>query len=50
MSIQNHMKGAANALRELYAEEIREGIWVNPLQGSLENYLCSEDGKPIYLR
>ena len=50
MSIQNHFKGASNALRELYAEEIREGIWVSPTSGSLENYLCTEDGKPIYLR
>ena len=49
MCLQNHFKGATNALRELYATEVKERHWLDP-SGNLENYLSTEDGKPIYLR
>ena len=50
MVLQNHFKAGTNALRELYASEIKQANWVNPSKGSFENYLCTEDGNPIYLR
>ena len=49
MCLQNHFKGATNALRELYAAEVKAKRWIDP-SGNLENYLSTEDGRPIYLR
>ena len=50
MAIQNHFKAGTTALRELYAQEIREANWINPSKGTFQNYLCTPEGKPIYLR
>ena len=50
MIMQNHFSGATNALRELYAQEIKAANWVNPSLTEFNNYLCMEDGSPIYLR
>ena len=50
MEVQNHFKAGTNALRELYSQEIRESNWINPSKGTFESYLCTPEGKPIYLR
>ena len=50
MVMQNHFKAGTNAIRDLYAQEIKAANWINPSIGTFENYLCTKDGKPIYLR
>lgn len=50
MVLQNHFKASTNALRELYAEQIKSANWINPSKGTFESYLCTHDGKPLYLR
>ena len=50
MVLQNHFKEATNALRELYASEIKAANWINPSKGTFENFLCTPEGSPIYLR
>ena len=50
MVLQNHFKAGTNALRELYASEIKATNWINPSKGTFENYLCTKEGFPIYLR
>ena len=50
MCLQNHFKAGTNALRELYASEIKASNWINPSKGTFENYLCTQEGTPIFLR
>ena len=51
MVLENHFKAGTNALRELYAAEIKAKNWVNPSRSTFKgNYLCMEDGSPVYLR